>query len=546
MLSLAKHLLGINARLEMAIKSVPNADADKISWMSGGMVVVTGLAKDFIIDHCKIHCASQFVEMRTKFLADKLSDWRNNQGLPTLKGSGKVAMISAWKAGLRDEIEIESSRGKIVPEEDILTELEEEIDEPEQKKRKLDNGDLKPKKTSKYAESQSKQSLQYSTPIALNALDSDKFFATLFPEQEKRRMLNSIKIETARQYLDADKGQNSMLLKAVIDMKSKNSDDKVQPSSCIRLLYEWNARVKNKLDELESGTVHFENSDNLLPDDSLKNHNPKTPLPRKTASDDPFDALSTTSKDFLASMNISTAEQFLLARTKDIAIAFVNWRDEMKLAPLKGLGAVASVSGWKKLVRNKAFAVGDETLAQLNQASNMKVVGDTALKSTEKKKEKKSDLGAVDGLPRQDRSMRTTSGGMSRNQFSAFSVQKNIVFHFELDARQGPKVDRVYLTYLGNDSASSVAECASIEPSNDASKIKEGSISTLVDLGKVSAPMHGRRPYSSVTYGSIELGNRGVQPRVEDQGMYIWNRLPLNISSFASHSFLDQKLLWLL
>jgi hypothetical protein len=542
MLPLAKHLLGINARLEVAIKSV---DADKISWMSGAMVVVTGAAKDFIIDYCKIYCASQFVEMRTKFLADKLSDWRNSQGLPVLKGSGKVAMISAWKAGLRDEIEIESSKGEIVPVEDIQTEFKGEIVEPEQKKRKVDNGDLKPKKTSKSVESQLKQSLQYSSPAALKALNSDEFFATLFPEREKRRMLSLVEINTAQQYLDADKGQNSGLLKALIEMKSKNNDSKVQPASCVRLLYDWNARIKNKLDELESGTAVFEDSEIPIPGDSPKNHSPKTPVPRKTASEDPFDALSTTSKDFLASMNISSADQFLSARTSDIATAFIKWREEMKIVPLKGLGAVASVSGWKKLVRNKAFAVGDTTLAQLNQASNMKLVGESAHKSTEKKKEKKSEQGSVESLPRQENSKWMTTGGLSRHQFSALSVHADIVFHFELDVRQGlAKVDQVYLTYLGSDSASSVTECNSVERFNDACEII-GSMSTLVDLGKVSAPMHGRSPYSSVTYGTIELSNRGVQPRVQDHGMYARNDNIFRSHPFFSHCFLDLKLPWL-
>jgi hypothetical protein len=69
----------ISSRIEMAVASKEGIDASDIEWINDAMVIVTGAAKDFIVDECKIFSAELFVEMRTKFLADKLSDWRSKK-----------------------------------------------------------------------------------------------------------------------------------------------------------------------------------------------------------------------------------------------------------------------------------------------------------------------------------------------------------------------------------------------------------------------------------------------------------------------------------
>jgi hypothetical protein len=74
--------------------------------------------------------------------------------------------------------------------------------------------------------------------------------------------------------------------------------------------------------------------------------------------DDPIDMLSSTTKAFLNSIGITTAAEFLTARTTDISAEFVKWRAAEGRPKLRGLGAIASVSGWKSSVRGKAIELG--------------------------------------------------------------------------------------------------------------------------------------------------------------------------------------------
>lgn len=58
--------------------------------------------------------------------------------------------------------------------------------------------------------------------------------------------------------------------------------------------------------------------------------------------------------------NVSLAYHFL-----DLSSAFVEWRAKHNMSILKGLGAIASVSGWKAQVRKMAKERGDVALAEL-------------------------------------------------------------------------------------------------------------------------------------------------------------------------------------
>jgi hypothetical protein len=230
-------------------------------------------------------------------------------------------------------------------------------------------------------------------------------------------------------------------------------------------------------------------------------------------SDDPFDALSSSSKEFLATMNISTASQFLSARTTDIANAFIKWREDRNMPALKGLGSVASVSGWKKLVRNKAISIGDEDLAQLNQASNAKApVQDKSW--TSKADDTKKTCQNFDKLSNKNSKAYLSSS--SDHVFSVLSTKENIVLHFELDSRKNPSGDSVFvLTYLGSDLSSVLPDSFVVSASSEESV---GSTPILRELGKLTGPVDGRKPYSSSIFGLLELGIHGVQPSHKDQG----------------------------
>ena len=95
-----------------------------------------------------------------------------------------------------------------------------------------------------------------------------------------------------------------------------------------------------------------------------------------TEMDDPLDVvLSKDVKEFLASIQITTAAQLLLAKTTDVAKEFPKWREEKGMSELKGkAGAQASVSVWKRKVRLRAAMVGATKLAQINVGTNTKKI----------------------------------------------------------------------------------------------------------------------------------------------------------------------------
>jgi len=87
----------------------------------------------------------------------------------------------------------------------------------------------------------------------------------------------------------------------------------------------------------------------------------KSPVRRRSKSNplsNAYGILSATQKEFLGSIDIHTAEQFLATRTVDIAPQFVDWRLAKGLSELKGNGPTASISAWKTKVRNTMKAMG--------------------------------------------------------------------------------------------------------------------------------------------------------------------------------------------
>lgn len=93
-----------------------------------------------------------------------------------------------------------------------------------------------------------------------------------------------------------------------------------------------------------------------------------------THLEDPLNVvLSKKVKEYLASIQITTAAQLLLANTTEIAKPLPEWRRQQGMPELNGkTGAVSSVSVWKKRVRLRAAAVGATKLAQLNEGANLK------------------------------------------------------------------------------------------------------------------------------------------------------------------------------
>jgi hypothetical protein len=369
-LALAKHLLGIGARIEGALGATPHCDANTRKWMSGSLVVLTGAAKDFLIDEVKLYSASDFIERKTKTLSEILLNWRISKSLPPLKGTGNVAMISGWKAIVKESMDIETGLGSVVTGVDFAKEAE--VDEShvtrEEKKARPSNRDDKkavkpPRKPRK--------------PEVELALNSPSFLSGIFKD-EKLAAMTSVGITTAQHLLDAEKKQESPLIQAVIKMRTDSIKfvGSIQPNSCVRLIYDWCQRVQKRLDDVEGGKAK------PLSKPSSK-HVAKLPLgnasqvstqkpekkscgPPRKGHKTPWDALSSSTVAFLSTMGISTAEEFLQTRTTDIANTFVAWREAHTMEVLKGLGATASVSGWKSQIRKAARSIGLEDVAALN------------------------------------------------------------------------------------------------------------------------------------------------------------------------------------
>ena len=82
--------------------------------MGGPLSILTGASREFLIDHQQIFSGREFIDTRTKELATALSEWRTTKGLPPLKGSGKVAMVSGWKANVKEAIDLAAGDGKVL------------------------------------------------------------------------------------------------------------------------------------------------------------------------------------------------------------------------------------------------------------------------------------------------------------------------------------------------------------------------------------------------------------------------------------------------
>ena len=505
LLPLAKHLTGINARIEACLKRKFDHEQNFINWVKGPMVVLSGAAKDFLVDHSKVFSGTDFIETKTKILADKFCDWRSKNGLSALRGSGNVAMVSAWKTQIKDELEIENSKGKVIPEEEIgyeIESLQEAIPDA------VGSGFSKRIKRRKAMQSGSSVDHDTSSP-SYAALNSPEFFAEYFRDERKLAMFKSVGISTVQDLLDASKGKNSDLLKALVKLKSEQSNGKeIQIPSCISLLYDWAARLKKKAQQMDMG------GNKSVP--KARKPEGSRSFRRKSDSTDPFDALSKPSKEFLrTSMNISTASVFLDTRTTDIANAFVKWRVEKGMPPLKGLGAVASISGWKKLVRTKAAAIRDSNLGNLNdtKTASAKIVSKQAQAKPQQTKTAKplpdsqlEKLGVV-----ADEVKATLSTDIKTTKYlSVLSFQKSDVFHFELETRKNlSNGEETYLRYLGNDRQSAVNF-------NGTESIDGEKQCTVVNSNRDGKPnrMSGRKPYDTSAHGSIELSNSLFDPGI--------------------------------
>jgi hypothetical protein len=97
-------------RIENALEAVPPVELKSREWMSDPINGMAGAAREFLIYNQGIRSLSEYLSLKTKNLSIALELWRDSQGMERLKGSGKVAMISSWKAQSREMVELEKVR----------------------------------------------------------------------------------------------------------------------------------------------------------------------------------------------------------------------------------------------------------------------------------------------------------------------------------------------------------------------------------------------------------------------------------------------------
>jgi hypothetical protein len=375
-ISIAKHLLSVSNRIERAIEEVPGMEPKERKWVGGILNVLTGAAKDYVIDTLEDFSPEKFVDLTTTDLAAGLARWREAKGQPPLKGSGKVAMISAWKTMVRESLEIEAAVGKVITGHDFYKATEPEKSTPEAKK-KSPSAQKKEKPKKRVSDKPPPIESVESETIQGN-LRSIDFMEKLFPK-EKLQLLNDVGIDTAEKLLASEKGVESELVKRIIADReaSKAEGAIVQASSCVRLVYDWCAKVRSNLDKNIELVRPISKTSKRKPEQIVeankkpkrrKKKNPeevKTVIIRRKEISDPFEILSAAPQEFLKYTNISDANTLLSTRTCDIAENLIKWREMKNLPELKGLGATASVSGWKALVRKTAEEMGQKGLAEL-------------------------------------------------------------------------------------------------------------------------------------------------------------------------------------
>ena len=337
--TLSKHLCGVANRVETAISSIPPVAEEVMLWMKGPINCLSGAARDFVVVDQGITTVTQFLNMRTKDLATKLEAWRKEKGMEPLKGSGKVAMVSSWKTFTRDLLEVEDHPGKVLDLSNDVEDIGMDAKEESGKKRPRSQNGIDP----------------------CSPLHSTEFFVKVLGVKVTDA-LASAGVLHGKNLFEADCRVGSALYKNLVDFGVVDS-----ASSFVSDIEKWKSllfEATQQHPEVAREIAQVKPLAKSNGQDAGKPARAKKKSARGKAwtepehSNDPFEALSATTKEFLGSIGISTAEEFLSSRSTDVSLEFIKWRVAAGKPPLKGCGAVASVSGWKSIVRKKAQATG--------------------------------------------------------------------------------------------------------------------------------------------------------------------------------------------
>ena len=273
-------------------------------------------------------------------------------------------MISGWKAVAKEIIVMESGDGEVVPNLKLMASSDLYLEEDPRPKRPRMSEPSKgstptaptrsqPTRTPATAPKPSSpsDSGRRSSRGSSSKTDYD-MHSKLFLEQvlgiEVTEFLALASIHTAAQLFESDETSDESILKAMVDAEEAKD---IESASII--LKAWVQKLKDNLSASVSPKKKGRPQGKAIRPETLKD------------ASDPYDLMSDVTRKFLATMDIHTAEKFLSTRTTEIAAEFVKFRKKHGMPELKGLGSIASVSGWKANCRRFARAMGREEIASL-------------------------------------------------------------------------------------------------------------------------------------------------------------------------------------
>ena len=404
----ARFLMSVSSRVQSAITSIAPADSFTRAWSTSNLITLTSTARDFIIFHCRYSDDNAFLEEQTGNIAKRLGSFRAEKGMPVLKGTGNVAMVSSWRTLVKDAGDLGKSLREPLP----VVSLDIKAIVAAQN---VGFGSVGVGKTNAPVSTRGKKqrsagssgaaalslrtdALSGSAPtlkpphdhlsddinLVMHELQSNDFMQrVLKPSQAK--FLQSAGIFNADQLLRSDKSETSGIVQSLIRWRRDRGFDEIPATSASKAILDWSQKVETELSAIKQKRrreLEVANEAEVLKSDATRKSGgganrsrqikkKKRVIPMKFQEEtglDPIEALSPTAREFLATIGVTKAEQFLSKTTSDLGSAFISWRSRTGLDELKGAGAISIVSGWKGQVRDVCEYLGKQALIDLDAA----------------------------------------------------------------------------------------------------------------------------------------------------------------------------------
>lgn len=391
----AKHLVALGLKLEVLIGSICPPATKERRWIAGHTAVLSAAAKDFLFD-IGIVDGPLFVDTMTKKLSDRFELWRETKGLPPLKGTGKVAMISSWKTQIREAQELEGEDGQILDASwkqslKILADADEQLKKFQGANKKTQSRSLEKAQVKQKSEFEAFNEAK--AKLLKNRVGSPKLDLGNTFEKVIVETLASLGISSFDQLLSLDATPESTVITKYIEAQGGGGIVEQDARAFCYKVQSWQKIARAVAGRGDRKQNQNDTVGSLV--DSTGDKQVSRPRSKAYSRKDystPWDALSDTTKEFLLSVNISDAEAFLASKTRDLADLLVIHRQRSNLPPLKGTGSVASVSAWKSIVRNAAKEMGQDDLVTLNAGRN-------AGKKLKPRKKRALDNDGIDKAP---------------------------------------------------------------------------------------------------------------------------------------------------